>query len=210
MTLELYCFGESGHSYKAALALTLCDLDWTPRFVDFFAGEGRSSAFRDINEMGECPVLVDGEQVLTQSGVILSHIAKRTGKLGGQTQEEELEILRWLLWDNHKLSSQAGMLRFLMNFLPEEKRPQEVINFTAARLLGAYKVLNAHLEGREWIAADRMTIADITCCGYLFYTEPFGFDRSQFPNIDLWLDRIAAQPGWKHPYDLMPRAFRGV
>ncbi len=49
-----------------------------------------------------------------------------------------------------------------------------------------------------------MTIADIACCGYLYYPEPFGFDRKAFADIDRWLDRIAALPGWEHPYDMMP------
>jgi glutathione S-transferase len=55
-------------------------------------------------------------------------------------------VLRWVLWDNHKLSSMAGMTRFLMNFLPEDKRPAEVIAFLQGRLKTAYQVLDAHLE----------------------------------------------------------------
>ena len=113
-------------------------------------------------------------------------------------------MLRWVLWDNHKLSSQIGMTRFLMNFIPEEKRPAEVIAFTQGRLKAAFTTLNTHLQGREWIAGDQLTNADLTCCGYLFYPEPFGFDRADWPHIGAWLDRIAATPGWKHPYDLMP------
>lgn len=208
--MELYCFGESGHSYKVALALTLAGQDWTARFVDFFAGETRSEGFRAVNEMGECPVLIDGDRTMTQSGVILDYIVQKTGKLGGCSDEETREILRWLLWDNHKLSSQAGMLRFLMNFLPAEKRPQEVIGFVGVRLQSAFKVLDAHLAGRDWIVGSSVTVADLTCCGYLFYPEEFQFDRKAYPNIDRWLDRIAALPGWQHPYDLMPRAYRGA
>ena len=69
--MKLYCFGESGHSYKAALALQLAEIDWTPIFVDFFNGETRSDQYRNqVNEMGEAPVLVDGDIKLTQSGVI--------------------------------------------------------------------------------------------------------------------------------------------
>ena len=49
-----------------------------------------------------------------------------------------------------------------------------------------------------------MTNADISCCGYLYYPEPFGFDRADWPHIDAWLTRLSEQPGWKHPYDLMP------
>ena len=203
MTAKLYCFGESGNAYKAALTATLAGYDWEPRFVDFFAGEGRTPEFRTLNVMGEVPVLVEGDLTLSQSGAIQMHIARQTGKLGGAPGQED-EVLRWILWDNHKLSSQAGLTRFLMNFLPEDKRPNEVIGFNLGRLKAAYAVLNAHLEGRDWIVGDSVTIADCACCGYLYYPEPFGFDRADWPNIDRWLNKIAALPGWKHPYDMMP------
>jgi glutathione S-transferase len=205
MTIKLHCFGESGHSYKAALALELSGLDWEPVYIDFFNGATRSPEYRGaINEMGEAPVLIDGDLRLTQSGVIQDYVSEKSGKFGGRDDHERREILRWILWDNHKLSSPAGMTRFLMNFMPEDKRPLEVIKFTQGRLHGAYKVLNAHLKGRDWIVGDALSNADLTCCAYLYYPEPFGFERENFPNIDTWLDRISAQPGWKHPYDLMP------
>ena len=204
--MELYGFGESGNAYKCALALTMADLDWEPVFVDFFNGGARSPEFRALNIMGEVPVLVDGDTVLTQSGVILDYISSKTGKLGGRSAAERREVLRWLFWDNHKLSTQIGTTRFLMNFLAADKRPEGVIPFQQGRLKAAYAVLNDHLTRRNWIAGEAQTIADLSCCGYLYYPEPFGFDRKDWPNIDRWLDRVAALPGWKHPYDLMPRA----
>ncbi len=204
MTATLYCFGESGNAYKAALTMQLAGYDWAPRFVDFFNGETRTPAFRAINEMGEVPVLVDGDLTLSQSGAIQFHVAEATGKLGGATPRERAEVLRWVLWDNHKLSSQAGMTRFLMNFLPEDKRPQPVIAFMQGRLKAAYDTLNRHLEGRDWVAGEGPTLADCACAGYLYYPEPFGFDRADWPAIDAWMTRLSQQPGWKHPYDMMP------
>jgi glutathione S-transferase len=202
--MKLYCFGESGNAYKAALSMAIAGVDWEPIYVDFFKGGTRTDEYRDVNIMAEVPTLVDGDLTLSQSGAIQDYVAEKTGKLGGKTSDERREILRWILWDNHKLSSQAGMTRFLMNFLPEDKRPAEVIGFMQGRLKAAYATLDAALEGRDWLVGDEITNADISCCGYLYYPEPFGFDRKEYPNIDSWLDRIADQPGWKHPYDLMP------
>lgn len=204
--LNLHCFGESGNAYKAALTLELSGLAWQAVPVDFFGGETRSPKFRAINPMGEAPVLVDTDHdyTLTQSGAIQDYVVHLSGKLTGATPEARREVLRWILWDNHKLSSQAGMTRFLMNFLPEDKRPAEVIAFMQGRLKAAYAVLNAHLAGRDWIVGEAITIADIACCGYLFYPEPFGFDRADWPEIDRWLANIETTPGWQHPYDLMP------
>ncbi|MEM9851687.1 MAG: glutathione S-transferase family protein [Pseudomonadota bacterium] len=205
MTLKLHCFGESGNSYKAALPLELSGLPWEAVKVDFFGGEARSDAYKTINPMGEAPVLVDGDLVLTQSGVIQDYITEKTGKFGGSTREEQREVLRWVLWDNHKMSSQAGVTRFLMNFLPEAKRPQEVIGFLQGRLSAAYTLLDGTLSARDWLAGtDGPSNADFSACSYLFYPEPFGFVRADWPHIDAWLGRIETLPGWKHPYDLMP------
>jgi len=205
MTIKLHCFGESGNAYKAALALELSGLDWEPVKVDFFGGETRTPDFRaDINPMGEAPVMIDGDIRYSQSGVIQDYISEKSGKFGGATPSERREILRWVLWDNHKLSSNAGITRFLINFLPKEKRPQEVIGFMQGRLKAAYDVLNSHLEGRNWIVGSGITNADLSCCGYLYYPEPFGFDRADWPHIDAWLTRLSETPGWKAPYELMP------
>ena len=203
--MKLYCFGESGHSYKAALALQLADIDWTPIFVDFFNGETRSDQYRNqVNEMGEAPVLVDGDIKLTQSGVIQNYLYNRTGKHGGKDEAEKLEILRWILWDNHKLSSFAGNTRFLMNFFPKDKRPQPVIDFNLARLKSSYGILENALTDKDFLVGNSISHADMTCCAYLYYPEPFGFERDDWPNIDRWLGNISTIPGWQHPYDLMP------
>ena len=203
--MKLYCFGESGHSYKAALALQLAEIDWTPIFVDFFNGETRSEQYRNqVNEMGEAPVLVDGDIKLTQSGVIQNYLYNRTGKHGGKDEAEKLEILRWILWDNHKLSSFAGNTRFLMNFFPKDKRPQPVIDFNLARLKGSYGILENALTDKDFLVGNNISHADMTCCAYLYYPEPFGFERDDWPNIDRWLENISTIPGWQHPYDLMP------
>ncbi len=201
MTAQLWCFGESGNAYKAALTMELAGYDWTPVYVDFFNGEARSPGFRAINEMGEVPVLREGDLTLTQSAVIQMHVAEQTGRFLGRDRNE---TLRWLMFDNHKLSGQAGTARFLMNFLPERKRPQPVIDWLQGRLRAAYTVLNDHLATRDWVADTDPTIADFACCSYLYYPEPFGFDRAEWPDIDRWLGGLSALPGWKHPYDLMP------
>ncbi len=202
--IKLYCFGESGNAYKAALPLSLSGLEWEPVKVDFFGGEARSPEYTALNNMAEVPVLVDGDVTISQSGVIQMYISEKTGKFGGTTKEEAREITRWMFWDNHKMSSQCGTQRFLMNFVAEDKRPKEVIAFNAGRLKAAFKTLDTALDGRDWLVGDGPSHADFSCCGYLFYPEPFGFDRKDWGNIDRWLSNIEQIDGWKHPYDLMP------
>ena len=204
MTMKLHCFGESGNAYKAALTLALADQAWEPVYVDFFNGETRSEAFRELNIMGEVPVLQGGDLVLTQSGVIQDYISSKSGKLGGKSAAERREVLRWMFFDNHKVSGVAGMLRFQMNFLPQAKRNADVIGFMSMRLAAALTIMETQLAKTPFLAGEELTIADIACAGYLYYPEPFTFEREQYPHINRWLDAIAATPGWKHPYDLMP------
>lgn len=205
--VTLYGFGESGNAYKVALFLALTGQDWRLEFVPFFAGGTRTPAFRALNEMGEVPVLVDGDLTLTQSGVILDHLVARTGRFGWVDEAARREVFRWLFWDNHKFSTQIGTVRFLMNFLAEDRRPPGAIPFLQGRLKAAFAVLDRHLEDRDWIVGSAPSIADLSCCSYLFYPEPWGVPVADYPEIQDWLDRIRALPGWAHPYDLMPRAF---
>ncbi len=203
--MKLHCFGESGNAYKAALTLELTEAEWEPVFVDFFNGGSRTAEFRALNIMGEVPVLEDGDLVLTQSGVIQDYVSSKTGKLGGRSASERRDILRWMFFDNHKVSGIAGPLRFNMNFLPEDKRNADVNAFLSMRLHSALKILEDQLGRTPYLTGADLTIADLACCGYLFYPEPFGFDREPYPQIDGWLSRIENTAGYKTPYDLMPR-----
>ena len=201
---RLHCFGESGNSYKAALMLELSGAAWSPIFVPFFEGATRKPEWREgLNLMGEAPVLVHGSRVLTQSGVILDYLVEQTGKFGGRDGDEKREIWRWILFDNHKFTSYFATLRFLVGIKKFPESP--TTEFLRGRVVDAYKVVEKHLAGRDFLVADRPTIPDFSLAGYVFYTEETGLDRrSMFPAITAWSDRIAALPGWKAPYALMP------
>jgi glutathione S-transferase len=198
----LYGFAQSGNASKPALALELAGADWAPRFVDYFGGETRTPAYRAINVMGEVPVLEHRGRRLTQSGVILDYLAGTLGRFGWRDDDERREILRWLLWDNHKLTGYTATYRFL-RALSKDPDPAVVAEF-GKRARTAWGVLDAHLSDRAWIAADRLTIADVSCCGYLFFDDEIGVDWAEFPAIKAWLARLKAEPRWKHPYALLP------
>ena len=198
----LYCFAQSGNAYKPALALELAGADWAPRFVDFFNGETRTPAYRAINVMGEAPVLEHKGQRLAQSGVILDYLAESLGKFGPADAAERREILRWLLWDNHKLTSYSATYRFLRTFTKDTD--PAVLEVFRKRSETAWGVLDAHLSGRRYVVGDRLTIADLSLCGYLYFNDEMGVDWSAYPGIRAWLERIQSQPRWAHPYKLMP------
>ncbi|MFN3498148.1 MAG: glutathione S-transferase family protein [Pannonibacter indicus] len=199
----LHCFAQSGNAYKVALMLQLAGAEWEARFCDFFNGATRTPEFRaEVNEMGEIPVLEHKGLKLSQSGVILDYLAEELGEFGAHTEDEAREILRWVLFDNHKLTSYTATLRFLRQFAKTGETP--VTAFFEARAKSALAILDKHLEGRRFVAADRPTTADLSLCGYLFWPEEIGIDFTPDSNIARWLDAIRALPGWVHPYELMP------
>ena len=203
---QLYCFAQSGNAYRAALMLNLIGADWKPVFVDFFKGETRGPTYRaEINEMGEAPVLAHGDRKLTQSGVILTYLARRSGKYLPQGEAEELEAMRWIIFDNQKVNGFLGPYRFLKNFAKPAGDPA-VLAFFKGRIDGNLGIVNKRLEKAPFLVGDRPTIADVSLAGYLYYpVEEFGFDIGQdHPAIAAWRERMKALPGWKHPYDLMP------
>ena len=198
----LYCFAQSGNSYKPALALALADADWVPRFVDYFGGETSRPAYRAINVMGEVPVLEHNGTRLTKSGVILDYLAEVLGRFGARDNAERREILRWLLWDNHKLTSYTATFRFMRTFTKDPD--PAVLKVFRGRAETAWGILNKHLAGRDYVVGERLTIADLSLCGYLFFPDEIGVDWGQYPHVRAWLARIRGQPGWAHPYELMP------
>ena len=198
----LHCFAQSGNAYKPALMLELAGAHWTPRFVDYFGGETRTPAYRVVNVMGEVPVLEHGERRVSQSGVILDYLAQSLGKFGARNEDERREVLRWLLFDNHKFTSYTATYRFMRTF--GKNADAAVLAEFRKRAETAWGILNAHLDGRRYVVADRLTIADLSLCGYVFWPEEIGVDWDDYPNLRDWVARLRDEPGWVHPYALMP------
>ena len=126
---RLYCIGASGNSYKVALYLNCAGLDWQPVGVDFAGGQMRDAGWRAAtNEMGEVPVLeVEGRR-LSQSGAILNWLAETTGKFA-PADEQRIEALRWILFDNHKFTGSYAPHRFLGVMTPEPSHPSLMAYF---------------------------------------------------------------------------------
>jgi glutathione S-transferase len=203
---KLHSFCQSGNCYKVALMLDVLGQPWEPVLVDFFGGQTRSAQYREtVNEMGEAPVLEDGALRLTQSGVILSHLARKHGRFGGEGEAQQREVLRWLLFDNHKFTSYFATYRFMYS-LAEAAPDPAVMNFLRTRFESAFGIADKHLQKSAFMAGEAPTIADFSMCGYLFYpVEETGYDlRARHPALGRWLDRIQALPGWRDPYECLP------
>jgi glutathione S-transferase len=204
--LRLHCFAQSGNCYKVALALRAMKLPFEMVFVDFMHGATRDPNWRAaVNTMGEVPVLEDGARRLTQSGVILTYLAKKTGLFGGADEDQQLEVLRWLFFDNHKFTSYFASLRFMKAFAATPPDPA-VTAWLRSRLEGSWAIVEHQLGTQPYLAGAAPTVADFSLAGYLYYPE----DESgwpvlpRYPAIGAWLERLRALDGWVAPYDLLP------
>jgi glutathione S-transferase len=205
MGYRLHYFPESGNSYKLALMLTLCRQPFERVWTDFGGGITRTPEWRTrVNEMGEIPVLEDDGARLTQTAPILLRLAERYGRLGGRTEAERFEILRWLFWDNHKLTGYMATYRFQRAFTPSPDAI--VLDYFRRRLDDFLGILDRHVGDRPFVAGEEPTIADVSMSGYLcFPKHEAGYDlAASHPAIAAWLSRLAAVPGWQRPYDLLP------
>ena len=202
---RLRYFPESGNSYKLALMLTLCGERFEGVWTDFGGGQTRTAEWRrDVNPMGEIPVLeIDGKR-FTQTAPLLLKLAGQYGYFGAETEDEQFELLRWLFWDNHKLTGYMATYRFMRAFTPSPD--EHVLKHFRRRLDDFFSILEGQMKTHAFAIGARPTVADISMMAYLhFPADETGYDfASSHPAIHAWLGRMAQLPGWKPAYDLLP------
>jgi glutathione S-transferase len=154
--------------------------------------------------MGEIPVLEEDGVRFTQTAPILLKLAERYGQFGGETVEQKFELLRWLFWDNHKLTGYMATYRYQRAFTPSPD--PHVQKYFRKRLDDFLSILEQHLERQAFAIGDQPSIADISMMAYLHYpADETGYDfATSHPALSAWLGRMAKLPGWKSAYDLLP------
>jgi glutathione S-transferase len=203
---RLHCFCQSGNCFKVAFFLRALKQPYETAYVDYLSGLTREPGWRDrTNDMGEVPVLEDGKRRLTQSGAILTYLADKHDAYRGTSADERLDVLRWLLFDNHKFTSYFGSYRFARSFAPTPPDPA-VMAWLKGRIDSAYAIVEKHLSTRQYLVGSAPTIADFSLSGYSFYpVEESGLDvAARFPSIAAWVERMRALPGWAPPYEVLP------
>ena len=200
-----FYFSGAPNPTKVALFLEEAGLAYEPIAVDTRKGDQHKADFLAINPNGKVPAIVDGDAVVFDSSAILLYLAEHSGKFLPRGEDERLEALRWIIFDNQKVGGNLGPYRFVRNFAKPVGEPA-VLEFLKGRAQGALAVLDKRLSRSPYLLGAEPTIADISMTSYLYYpSEEFGFDiAAQHKNIGAWLDRMKALPGWAHPYDLMP------
>ncbi len=153
-TYRLHYFPESGNSYKLALMLTLCGARFEPVWTDFGSGVTWTPAWRaTVNAMGEIPVLEEDGTRLTQTAPILLRLAERFARFQGSTDAVRYEVLRWLFWDNQKLSGFMAAYRYRRAFTPDTK--PDVLDFLRKRVDDFLGILERRSRWPPFVAGGR-------------------------------------------------------
>lgn len=189
-------------TYKVGLMLALCGLPFDYRHVDLAKGQHKTPDFLAINRFGQVPALVHGGQTMCQSAAIITYLSEQTGKFAGATPVEHQRIREWLLWETDRLESALSRTRFFERFAKPDPAVLDYMRKTADMVLGQF---NALLEGKRFLVGERPTIADIGVFAAVAHMAEAKFELTDYPNVKSWWDRIAALPGFKLPYDLLPK-----
>lgn len=195
--LTLHTWG-TPNGHKVSIMLEECGLRYSVKPINIGDGEQFDPAFLALNPNNKIPVLVDDEGpdgapiTLFESGAILVYLAGKCGKFLPATDRGRYEALQWLMFQMGGLGPMLGQAHHFLRFAPEAV-PYAIKRYAdeARRLYG---VLETHLEGRQWLAADQYTIADIAAFPWIACHGDQQIDLAHYPNVQAWFDRIAARP----------------
>ena len=192
--IRLYRHALSGHSHRAQLLLSLLGLDAELVDVDLAAGEHKQAAFLARNRFGQLPVLEDGDNVIADSNAILVYLAGRYDAGNSWMPVDPVaaaQVQRFLSIAAGQVAHGPAAAR-LVNVFGAGLDHQRAIE-VAHNLLG---VLESHLDGREWLVGDKPTVADVANYAYIAHAPEGDVSLQNYPNVQAWLGRIAALPGF--------------
>ena len=213
--LQLYSL-PTPNGVKVSIMLEETGLPYEVHLVDFNKDDQKTPEFLSLNPNGKIPAILDPDGPggtplpLFESGAILQYLAEKTGKLLPADAARKYQTIQWVHFQMGGIGPMFGQVGFFYKFGGreyEDKRPLERYVAESKRLLG---VMEARLNGRQWIMDDEYTIADISMLGWVrnligFYgaRELVAFDR--FRSVATWLDRGLARPAVQRGLEIPKR-----
>src|SRR5919205_2911182 len=202
--LQLYSL-PTPNGVKVSIMLEEVGLPYEPHTINIGQNESWTPEFLSLNPNGKIPAIIDpdgpgGKPLgLFESGAILLYLAEKTGKLLPADPALRYETIQWVFFQMAAVGPMFGQLGYFHKFAGreiEDKRPLERYRAESKRLLG---VLEARLDGREWIMGDDYPIADISLLGWVrnlvqFYDAAHLVEYDAFTNVHRWLDAGLARP----------------
>ncbi len=163
--------------------------------VDFQAGEHKGEAYLKLNPNGKVPVMMDGDFVLWESSAINAYLAEtyKPELLGSTTQERAL-VNQWSYWAIANLAHPFEVLILQKYRSTPDSEETGSARAAAARFL---PILDGVLSGKDYLVADRFTLADLNVASIVNMTPFIGIDTSGYPNITRWLKTISERPAFK-------------
>jgi glutathione S-transferase len=194
---RIYGDAISGNCYKIKLLMELLRIPYEWIAVDILAGEARTEAFLAMNPNGKTPVIQLPEgQFLAESNAILNYLAEGTAFLPA-AGIERAKVLEWQFFEQYSHEPYIAVARFINKYLglPETRREEY-----EAKQPGGHKALalmERQLEQTTFLVGEQATIADISLFAYTQVAHEGGFDLSGYPQINAWMQRIRALPGYQ-------------
>lgn len=194
----LYGNRDSGHSYKVSLMLALAGIAHDYHEIDLTVPRAaRPEPFRSLAKFGEVPLLLDDGHPYVQSNAILLHLAEYTGAFGGGSRQRLKRVREWLFWEANRIGFSLANLRYNLKF-SMAGAATDGHGMLRQRFAADIATLEAELaDGRAFILDDHASVADISLCGYMYWAEQAEVTMPR--NVQRWLERISALPGWRHP-----------
>ena len=198
--LILHEYAQSGNCYKIRLTAALLGLPIERREYDIMQGATRTPEFlANVNANGRIPVLQVGELFLPESNAACFYLGDGS-ELVPEDRFERADMLRWMFWEQYNHEPNVATMRFWLAFIGEDRlsdvqRTQLPGKIAAGE--AALKLMNEHLTGRAWFVGDAVSLADIALYAYTHVAEEGGgFRLADYPNVQAWLARVAALPGY--------------
>jgi glutathione S-transferase len=203
MTLRLHDYSASGNCYKVRLLLAQLGLEYERVPVDIFGGDTLTDDYARVNPLRQTPVLErDGQDPLPESGAILVHLADGTEYLPDHPNDRA-QALRWLFFEQAEVIPGIAGLRFRVTtgrIRPDGRTAEALRNIGKAAL----NVLNDRLEKSEWLAGSSYSIADISLFAYVHVAHEAGFELSDYPAIQAWIERVEGTRGFMNDLEPYP------
>ncbi len=176
---------------EMGLAYELVTLPFPPRVL--------AKDYKAVNPLGTVPALIDGDVMLTESVAICQYLAEKYGPTPLAVAKEESDYglcLNWLYRSDATLTFPLTVFFRYSALEPEERRQPRVANDYRKWFLGRWSSVEQGLEGRDYLCAERFTMADI-CVGYaLHFAQTLGVNEAMTPNVAKWWSRISARPSF--------------
>ncbi len=173
--------------------------------VDLKGGGLKTQAYAAFNPNMKAPTLVDGDVVIWEASAIMAYLCNKAGSnmWPAQNPAEQVEVLRWLSWNDCHWSPAVGPFYFehvVKTTFGIGQPDPESLKAKVADLVKYAKVLDAHLDGRSYAACGRLTIADFQLASMATDWRESQMPFEPFPNIVRWLDGLARIPAWSNPW----------